>query len=270
MNNNSKNKNLIILRAGDASLHSTWISGAKCNFDIYISYYGNTENKYQGDATFYEMRKGPKWPIIGKIFQENPELAKSYDAFWFPDDDLDATPATINQMFDYFHAFKLDLAQPALTRDSYYSWEVLLQQHEYILRFSKFVEVMAPIFNATSLQACVETFSESQSGWGLDWLWPELCGRGRKTAIAIIDATPVKHTRPLGGNLYKNNPNIQPENDAQLIIEKYQLQKQRVTNTHDFYGGIRFIAPSFLEQIKIKLRKKRALRRLKRQMRKGQ
>jgi hypothetical protein len=170
MNASTRRKNLVILRAGDNSLHPGWLAGGSRDFDLFISYYGSTENKHCEAADLYEMRKGPKWSCIGELLQEHPELLDQYDAFWFPDDDLEASTITLNRMFSFFHAFELALAQPALTRDSYYSWDTLLQRDDYILRFVKFVEVMAPIFNRSSLKACVKSFGESRSGWGLDWL----------------------------------------------------------------------------------------------------
>lgn len=225
-------KNLVILRAGDQSLHRGWIAQPERDFDLFISYYGKTEGQHRSDAEYYEMRPGPKWPCLAQLMAENAELIDRYDAFWFPDDDISATTDTINRMFSFFHAFQLSLAQPALTQDSFYTWDTLLQNPDYVLRFSKFIEVMVPIFDRTALKACLPTFSESRSGWGLDWLWPQLCGKGRPDSIAIIDATPVRHTRPLGGNLYKNNPDIDPLADEKQILEKYNLARERQINKY--------------------------------------
>lgn len=43
-----------------------------------------------------------------------------------------------------------------------------------------------------------------------------------KENIAIIDATPITHTRPVGGELYKLNPELSPKNDAIKLQKLYQ------------------------------------------------
>lgn len=262
-----RRKNLVILRAGDQSLHRSWIDQPNRDFDLFISYYGTTEGLHRLDAEYYEMRPGPKWPCIADLLAQHPILLERYDAFWFPDDDIAAHTDTINRMFALFHGFQLSLAQPALTRDSYYTWDTLLQEPKYILRFCRFVEVMVPIFDKTALKTCLPTFSESTSGWGLDWLWPQLCGKGRPDSIAIIDATPVRHTRPLGGSLYKNNPDMNPIADERRIIEKYDLKKFREVGKYSVgSGAIAKVKMPWHHRLWMSLRKLNSKRRVRRSL----
>lgn len=258
-------RNLVILRAGDASLHREWLAEPGRDFDIFISYYGSQPDLYRADADYYEMRRGPKWSCIADLLSERGDLLDRYDTFWFPDDDLAATTGTINRMFALFRGFGLSLAQPALTRDSYYSWQNLLQHTEYILRYVVFVEVMAPIFDRISLKACLKTFGESQSGWGLDWVWPSLVGRGRLDAMAVLDATPVKHTRPvLGGDLYGNNPELDPHRDLKALVEGYGVAEDMATAKYRFHGGIARVQPGWWDRLRLRFRIWKALRRLSR------
>jgi Protein of unknown function (DUF707) len=271
MNNSPtlRRRNLVILRAGDASLHRGWIAEPNRDFDLFISYYGQQPDMHKGDADYYEMRRGPKWSCIGDLLVDHGELINRYDAFWFPDDDLAATTETLNRMFGLFHGFGLALAQPALTTDSYYSWDTLLQKPRYVLRHVAFVEVMAPLFERSALRACMQTFSESRSGWGLDWVWPQLAGKGRKDAIAILDATPVKHTRPLGGDLYRNNPEMDPRRDERQLLERYGLQAHRFQNKYILYGGIARVKPTWWERLSLALRRLNAKRRMRRAARRA-
>lgn len=257
-------RNLVILRAGDASLHRGWIAEPNRDFDLLISYYGQQQELHKADADYYEMRRGPKWSCIGELLAEHGDLIDRYDAFWFPDDDLAATTETLNRMFGLFHGFGLSLAQPALTPDSYYSWDTLLQKPKYVLRHVAFVEVMAPLFERSALRTCLQTFSESRSGWGLDWVWPQLAGKGRKDAIAILDATPVKHTRPLGGDLYRNNPEMDPRRDEQQILERYGLQASRFKAKYVLHGAIARVSPTLWERLSLWARGLNATRRMKR------
>ena len=211
------NKFLVIARVGDNSLHSNWLGNSK-NFDLFLSYFGDESNKYMEQCEYYEQVKGGKRPILAKIIENNWDIISKYDAVWLPDDDLLADAKTISRMFNFFAAFDLSLAQPALSMNSYFSHSSLLQQTDTIIRRTNFIEVMAPIFSQECLRKLKHTFSQSQSGWGLDNLWPYLI----KENIAIIDATPITHTRPVGGELYKLNPELSPKNDAIKLQKLYQ------------------------------------------------
>ncbi|NDY92349.1 DUF707 domain-containing protein [Ideonella livida] len=262
-------RNLIILRAGDGSLHPQWQVGATPDFDLFISYYGKQAGRHQADATYYEHRPGPKWSCIGELLASRPELLDRYDAFWFPDDDLAADAHTLNRMFALFHGFGLALAQPALTQDSFYSWDLLLQDPRYVLRHTGFVEVMAPIFSRAALKACLPTFTESRSGWGLDFVWPQLAARGSQRAIAVIDATPVRHTRALGGNLYANNPDLDPRADRADVVTRYQAQRAMVLAPHTCHGGVRLSGLGWWDALKWAWRRKYALHRMRQRRRQG-
>ena len=227
-------RQLVVLRAGDGSLHREWLAGPARSFDLFISYYGRTPGRWREDADLYEMRAGPKWPAIAELLRTQPALLQQYDAFWFPDDDLSVPGPVIDRMFAFFHAYQLCLAQPALTRDSYRTWDTLLQDDGCHLRFTGFVEVMAPIFSRAALQACAPSFSQSRSGWGLDWVWPALCRQAGLPRMAVIDATPVRHTRPVGGELYRNHPELDPRRDAEQVLLQYGLSEVRAVAKYSF------------------------------------
>lgn len=242
-------RNLVILRAGNQSLHKEWIASPDRDFDLFISYYGQEENKYQEDAEYYEMRKGPKWPCIKELLDAHPDLLDRYSSFWFPDDDISANTDTINRIFGYCCALQLDLAQPALTTDSYYSWPQLLKRDDFLVRYVEFVELMVPVFSRKALKICLPTFDENRSGWGLDWVWPKLIGNEGQRSIAVIDATPVKHTRPLGGELYKNNPEMNPQNEAARIFSKYKIANVKALVRYALFGGVGYKQPNMVERL---------------------
>ena len=250
-----RSRNLIVLRAGDASLHREWIAGPQRDFDLFISYYGATPDRWRADADFYEQRIGPKWPCLANVLSEHRQLIDRYDSIWLPDDDLSADMDGINRMFAFFCAHRLCLAQPALTRNSYHTWNTLLQDPDCHLRFTRFVEVMAPIFSRDALRACAPTFAESRSGWGLDWVWPTLCEREGLDGIAIIDATPVRHTRPVGGELYKNHRDLDPKADARRVVRKYGLQEVRAVAKYSIERKVKDVPLAPIERLSYWLRR---------------
>lgn len=218
-------KYLVIVRAGDDSLHPNWKTEVDVNFDIFVSYYGAHVGNFQDGADHYASVPGLKYPIIARHLEENPDLLSQYDAFWFPDDDIWTSQVNISRMFDIFHEYDLSLAQPAMTADSFQNRRRFFVRQEAILRYTNFVEIMCPIFSRKALEELLHTFSVSPSGWGLDYVWTHLIGNPTRK-IAIIDLTPVRHTRPYRqGTFYEkcSSLGITAAVDYRRVLRRYGI-----------------------------------------------
>jgi hypothetical protein len=224
--------NLVVLRAGDGSLHPQWLilPRQQQEFDLWVDYYGGTEpGKYRDTCDWYRESGGTKFPKLYSLIKENLDKVLKYDAVWFPDDDIACDTTIINHLFTLFHQYQLDLAQPSLSPDSKYSFLITINQPEYELRYTSWVEPMVPLFGRDALIKCLDTFNESQSGWGLCWVWPKLLGYPQNK-IAIIDGVTVKHTRAVGrGDLYRGLK-IQPGEEKRQLMQKYQIPGCEIFN----------------------------------------
>lgn len=253
---NSRRQFLVICRVGDKSLHPQWIAESRRNFDLYISYFGDSPGKYHADADYYEEVKGPKWPVIHRIIEENPGLMSQYDAIWIPDDDLSISTSQINRMFNIFSGLGFDLAQPALTADSHVIYKELIALPGVIARYINFVEIMAPIFSQKCFVQLKHTFGQSTSGWGLDNLWPVLL---EYRNIGVIDCTPVIHTRPLGGELYKNNV-MSPHDDILFVAAQYpelNISPKHKPNKFRVYSVVRIkLRTAYWARVTARIQKK--------------
>jgi hypothetical protein len=191
-------RNLVVMRAGNNALLPSWVRATSRNWDLAVSFYGDGQPDWGQE--YFIAEKGPKWQPIHRWLSANPDLLRQYDWFWFPDDDILTTWENANEFFNICRDFDLQLSQPALTRDSYFSHEVTRQQPDYLLRFTVFVEVMVPAFRTDALRLCLPIMQEeTRFGWGHDWVFPMLLGYPLNK-IAIVDACAVKHTRPAGIN----------------------------------------------------------------------
>ncbi|WP_053433332.1 DUF707 domain-containing protein [Sporosarcina globispora] len=225
---NTGNKRFLVMaRVGDTSLHKEWLQPNGCkNFDLFLEYYGNGSNDFRNDCDFYSEGKDTKWPRLYRIIEEYGEHIFNYDAVWIPDDDISTDYSTINQMLEIFMHYDLLLAQPALTKDSFYSHKITKRKRGCLLRYTQFAEVMAPIFSREALQLCWKSFVKSRSGWGLDSVWPKILGYPQNK-IAIIDKTPVQHTRPIrGGTLYKDIEKGSEWKEIKRICKEYGVTKR--------------------------------------------
>lgn len=220
----SKNKFLIVLKAGDTSIHKEWLAPKiDRNFDLFLDYFDDQPNMFKEDANYYNASKGLKWTSIFALIESYKSVIFDYKAIWFPDEDLRTNSVNINKMFDLFSNYDLVLAQPALTKDSYHSHPITLRRENTKLRYTNFVEVMAPIFSLEALQMCYNTFSKSISGWGLDFIWPKILGYPADK-IAILDETPVTHTRPVGVGHWYKNLNIPAYQEMYMLAAEYGIK----------------------------------------------
>ena len=194
--------NLVVLRAGDASLHTSWtkdIAEDDRSWDLCISAYGPDPSPVLDQAEYVTHQPHQrKFQAIHDLFFDGSPLWQ-YERVWFPDDDLMTGWGSINLLFHLARKYSLDLSQPSLlpVEGCFITHAITRQQRDSVLRYVDFVEIMCPVFSARALAVCRGTFRDSVSGFGLDHLWPALLGGGR-TQIAIIDATGVVHTRPIG------------------------------------------------------------------------
>lgn len=197
----SPNRFLVVVRAGDDSLHPQWTHDlATRDWDLAVSYYGDHPERYRDAGATRIDGKGLKWIGLHDFFTRDA-FWQRYDFIWCPDDDLAITQDGISRLFASMAALGLLLAQPALSWASHYSHAVTVRHPSFKVRMTDFVEIMAPCFERRFLEACLPTMRACQSGWGLDWVWPRLQPQGTQRC-AVLDDVEMTHTRPVGGPTY--------------------------------------------------------------------
>lgn len=194
-----KRRNLVVVRAGRTSLHGGWLElpYPERDFDLLVSYYDEDAfNAFQAeDGVRAVLVPGGKWDGLHRTLTGVD--IEAYDYFWLPDDDIAATAADVNAIFDLCSRYGLAVAQPALTRDSYFSFFILSQCPGFRLRYTNFVEIMVPCLSREVLLRALPLFRNTMSGFGLDYIWHRWPESGA-FRVAILDAVAVHHTRPVG------------------------------------------------------------------------
>ncbi len=233
----SENKNLVVVRAGDQSLHPDWLKGdSSRNWDLIISYYGSQKSLYENSGFEVVKDNGFKWDSLHRLFTNRPELLEKYDTIWLPDDDLICSLESINRLFDCSRDYDLSICQPSLTHDSYSSFQVTKANKYFRLRYTTFVEVMAPCFNSAYLKEILPLLTYSSSGWGLDLVWCHLMADPLRKA-AVIDEISVVHSRPIGkGTLYSDLKSAGKDNyqEQANVLSVCDIQPYRPRT----YGGV--------------------------------
>lgn len=227
-------ENLVIVRSGDSSLHLAWLEGPEeRNWDIVVSYFGDDPDRYQAAGISRIDSKGPKWPALYDLISAHPEILRGRKYVWLPDDDLMVSKADINRLFNICATYSLEVAQPALSWDSYYSHLVTLRNIRTSIRFTNFVEIMAPCVSAEMLLKALPIFNNTMSGWGLDHIWSQI-SNDPANGIAIIDDVTVHHARPVGGPNYTllRERGISPWDELREFCQIMGVGEEPVIATH--------------------------------------
>lgn len=187
-------KNIVVSCVGKDSLHKKWLDD-NCNFDVYLINYGNPGEVFEERAKMVIDMKGTQAHLLYKFLLHNQDLLDQYDYLFFPDDDLLMNSSTINRLFELMEHYHLEIAQPSLEK-SYYSWDITLKNSHCKIRYTNFVELMAPCFSCRALKKIMSTFNENSSGYGIEFHWPVLIDSNHRD-MAIIDEISIIHTRPV-------------------------------------------------------------------------
>jgi hypothetical protein len=219
------NKYLIISPLGNKSICQEWFQDPP-NFDTVFLYYGDTpeitETYFKYTPHIYSA-KGTKYTLIKSFIQDHIEFISQYTHIWLPDDDVSISTENINKLFQFAEEYKLNICQPSM--DGYVSHEITKPVKDSLLRYTNFVEVLAPMFDLDSLLSIYETFDENYSSWGFDYLWAHLLNYP-KDKLAIIDDIIMTHTKPVGQD-YSHFPR-QPWDEMAELLYKYNIIKQEI------------------------------------------
>lgn len=229
----SRRRVLVVVRAGDTSLHPEWLQGARPEsrtWDLHLSYFGDRSDPFPNcpaDVTL-SFEKGTK--AIGTVacLDKLGGRVADYDWVWLPDDDLRADLPTLNRFFDIVREYQLDLVQPALGRGSYGAHDITLQRPHMRLRYTTFVEIMACCFSQPALRLCRPFLGATVSSCGPDFIFPKLLGYPERK-IAIVDETPIVHTRPVAGGpnlVLTRQLGIDPAKECDDFIRAHQLERR--------------------------------------------
>jgi hypothetical protein len=169
-------------------------------------------------AEFKFAEKGHKWPTIARILPQLPR----YRFYAFIDEDIDVSVDVLNGLFKTGELFGLTVFQGALTARSHYSHEFARVVPKSYLRATTFVEIMAPFFSHDALEKCAATFTMSELGWGLEYLWNDIL---RSEGMAIVDKFPMTHIRPVQSNRWKNQRGESAEQECARMLAEWNARK---------------------------------------------
>jgi len=181
---------LVVVRAGDASLHQSWLATtAERNWDLVVNYAGENPRRYplDADGVIRIDSRGARWPALAQLLADTQDGWRAYDYIWLPADDIEASGDDINRMFEIAVALELQLAQPSLSRDSSAGNPLARHNSAFRLRFSSCVEPSAALFSRTLLEQVLPSLAQTTDGAA----WPRLLANPAREC-AVLDCIQVR------------------------------------------------------------------------------
>lgn len=220
-------KSLIVVRGGDSSLHANWfVNRNERSYDIALSYYGSNKDFWQKKCDYFCPYKKSKFEGLSNFVENNLSLIEQYDFIWFVDDDLWMHHKDVEKFFEICRDKQFVLSQPSLMKGSFYSWEITLQHKFSQYREVDFVEIMAPCFRVSDFHLFWPTFKETNSGYGLEWLWAEIARKNKKDFFAIVDEVAMLHTREVGSAGFGGTA-VNPADEMRTLFKKYNIENSK-------------------------------------------
>jgi len=211
-------RNLVVVMAGDSSLHEQYTSGR--DFELWVCYWGSDPaiaSRYRQTCDRFFELKGQKWALVrevGRIARrEGFPLFSKYGYVFLPDDDI-AFPggaSDISAAFDLAKTIGADIFQPAIANENLSAWAPTALVPGSLCRATNVVEIMMPAYSGEIFESCVlpvlHVHIYIEVGWGLEPLIARLgeAVRYRPTRTFVLDKTPAIHTRPVGRGTSAHN-----------------------------------------------------------------
>ena len=138
-----------------------------------------------------------KWANLNALLDAHPPAG--FDWLLLVDDDVRLPRGFLGTFLLCAERFGLELAQPAHAFASHAAWEVTRRRPGLLARTGRFVEIGPVTAIHRDAFVALLPFPDLAMGWGLDAHWSAVAA-DRGWAIGIVDATPVRHLRPVAGD----------------------------------------------------------------------
>ena len=212
-------KNLLIIPAGPGALFQEWETYNVFDYDVAIINWTGANLRNTEQATYLEHIPGQKWKIVAEFCQRHD--VTNYNYIWILDDDCLTTPEGIEATFNFCKENNLDMAQPALTPDSFKTHPSTFLIPGAKMHITDTVEIMCPIFSKAAWPVCSEHFGKMPAGvgYGLEGYWAGVLDSKSGVTkfggnVAVIDLYPVKHTKQVTGPAQYHAMGINPDDDG--------------------------------------------------------
>jgi GT2 family glycosyltransferase len=138
-----------------------------------------------------------KWANLNAALAAHPP--GDHDWLLLVDDDVRLPRGFLDAFVLCAERFCFTLAQPAHAFASHAAWAVTRRRPGVLARTTRFVEIGPVTALRREAFGALLPFPDLRMGWGLDAHWGALAAE-RGWRVGVVDATPVRHLRPVAGD----------------------------------------------------------------------
>ena len=166
------------------------------HFDYLIIIYDDTKfNEKIFVKCKFVQEVGYKWKLIKNNVP--PDLGNKYNYIFLWDDDIGIENFSVLNFLNILNRNNLDCAQPALTPQSYYTYNLTLQDKKSrIGRRTDFVEIMVPVIKGTKWFKFWNMIEKDYNPWGFGYDYYML-SRCQFFRLGIIDSEAITHLKEI-------------------------------------------------------------------------
>ena len=195
-----------------------WTEGLK-DFDLVTYCYDDSEIGKDKSNLWLNRPKFTKYQNFWHYASFYPEHLRQYDYIWVTDDDMFMSTEDINTMFGMMEEYDIDLGQPSFDLNGVHYIHNLVNDPDYILRYTDYIETSALLFHKDALKKIIRTFSETITGWGWDALISAMIleDGGRLAVFDKVKAYHAPSLSTLNKVLFRHGHSI----EGTKLLEKY-------------------------------------------------
>ncbi len=179
-------KYLVFTSAGDNSNLSGWLEEDR-NFDLWVSYYGDEQDRYRDVSDYYIAKKGGKFPALHYVYQHWKKILNHYHAILVMDDDIIIDGSAISHLFEMRKKYDLWLLQPTFDPKGKISHSITISKPDTLIRYTNFIEMGCPLFRKDKLDKFMKVYDPVLVGWGTDLWFMEVLGPDLEGKAAMVD-----------------------------------------------------------------------------------
>lgn len=205
-------RNLVIVMAGDASLHETYARDR--DFELWVCYWGRdpaVAERFRDSCDRLWQLTGEKWSLMRQVAyrarREGLPRFSAYDYVFLPDDDIliPAGASAVSRLLAFARDTDADMVQPAIANEHVSpGHEPTRRNTATLMRATNLVEIMMPAYAGRIVEGCLlpimHLHPHMRAGWGLEPLLQRMTEAmfGRTPRTFVVDAVEAHHTRPVG------------------------------------------------------------------------
>jgi hypothetical protein len=147
--------------------------------------------------------------------------ALDYNYIGLLDDDQAIAVSGLNRLLEIAEQKELDVFQPAVSPDSYYSHSMFVQKTGHSPEPVHWVEIMAPFLRKEIFESGEDFFRSNISSYGIDrYLFPYLQQKLNRCNTALIHEVSIRHLKPVTDGNKKFSNGLDARQEGEVLRKK--------------------------------------------------